>query len=353
MRRLFILIALLTVSGLAYGVYPETYNPHTSRLDKVGVDTITDIATGLKSGTDGTLVTGTKGATGICAEWNADGDLVAAASAAACGAGGVEVNNLETATADILTTEIPIGQAAGESVYHALSGGATMTEGGVVTIVTNANLTGPVTSVGNATAIASQTGTGTKFVVDTSPTLVTPELGEATGTGLTLSGLTASEILGTNADKKLVSLAVATYPSLAELAYVKGVTSAVQTQMDTKSEKKTIGITIDGGGSAIATGVKGFVEVVEACTISQATVLLDQSGSIVIDVWKDTYANYPPTDADSITSSTPPTVTSATKSQDSTLTSWTTSVGVGDIIGFNVDSITTATRATLTLECDV
>lgn len=36
---------------------------------------------------------------------------------------------------------------------------------------TNANLTGVITSVGNATSIASQTGTGTKFVVDTSPAL--------------------------------------------------------------------------------------------------------------------------------------------------------------------------------------
>lgn len=42
---------------------------------------------------------------------------------------------------------------------------------------TNANLTGPITSVGNTTSIASQTGTGTKFVVDTSPTLITPNLG--------------------------------------------------------------------------------------------------------------------------------------------------------------------------------
>jgi hypothetical protein len=41
-------------------------------------------------------------------------------------------------------------------------------------VTTNANLTGPITSVGNATSIASQTGTGTKFVVDTSPTIVTP-----------------------------------------------------------------------------------------------------------------------------------------------------------------------------------
>ncbi len=51
-------------------------------------------------------------------------------------------------------------------------------------VTTNANLTGPITSSGNATAIASQTGTGTKFVVDTSPTLVTPVLGVATATSL-------------------------------------------------------------------------------------------------------------------------------------------------------------------------
>lgn len=53
------------------------------------------------------------------------------------------------------------------------------------TTTTNANLTGPITSVGNATSIASQTGTGTKFVVDTSPTLVTPNIGVATATSVT------------------------------------------------------------------------------------------------------------------------------------------------------------------------
>ena len=46
--------------------------------------------------------------------------------------------------------------------------------------------------------------------------------------------LTASEILITDANKNLTSAAVATYPSLAELAYVKGLTSAIQTQLDTK-----------------------------------------------------------------------------------------------------------------------
>lgn len=44
-------------------------------------------------------------------------------------------------------------------------------------VITNANLTGPITSVGNTTAVASQTGTGSTFVMNTSPTLSNPIVG--------------------------------------------------------------------------------------------------------------------------------------------------------------------------------
>lgn len=111
----------------------------------------------------------------------------------------------------------------------------------------------------------------------------------------------------------------------------------------------TITFVIDGGGTTITTGVKGFLEIPFACTITRATTLADQSGSIVIDVWKDTYANYPPTVADTITASAKPTISSATKAQDATLTGWTTSIAAGDILGFNVDSVTTCQRVTLSL----
>jgi hypothetical protein len=57
------------------------------------------------------------------------------------------------------------------------------------------NLTGPITSVGAATSIASQTGTGTKFVVDTSPTLVTPVLGVATATSINGTTIPSSKTL--------------------------------------------------------------------------------------------------------------------------------------------------------------
>lgn len=53
-------------------------------------------------------------------------------------------------------------------------------------VTTNANLTGPITSVGNATSIASQTGTGTTFAMSASPTF--------TGT------LTAAAMVGTSLD---------------------------------------------------------------------------------------------------------------------------------------------------------
>jgi hypothetical protein len=107
---------------------------------------------------------------------------------------------------------------------------------------------------------------------------------------------------------------------------------------------------IDGGGSAITTGQKGHLEIPFACTITQVTMLADQSGSIVVDIWKDTYANFPPTDADSITASAPPTISSAQKSQDATLTDWTTAIAAGDILAFNVDSCTTITRVTISLK---
>ena len=57
------------------------------------------------------------------------------------------------------------------------------------------NLTGPITSVGAATSIASQTGTGTKFVMDNSPTLITPVLGVATATSINGTSIPSSKTL--------------------------------------------------------------------------------------------------------------------------------------------------------------
>lgn len=111
-----------------------------------------------------------------------------------------------------------------------------------------------------------------------------------------------------------------------------------------------IGYAIDGGGAAIATGVAGVgLRAPFACTITSVTLLADVSGSIVIDIWKDSYANYPPTVADTICASAKPTISSGVKYTDSTLTGWTKAIAAGDVLFFNVDSCTTITNVSIVL----
>lgn len=106
---------------------------------------------------------------------------------------------------------------------------------------------------------------------------------------------------------------------------------------------------IDGGGAAIETGQRGHLVCPFSGTIQSVELEADQSGSIKVDIWKDTYANFPPTDADSICGGNEPEISTAQKYKDTTLTDWTKSVAEGDVIAFNVDSCTTITRVTITL----
>lgn len=109
-------------------------------------------------------------------------------------------------------------------------------------------------------------------------------------------------------------------------------------------------VTIDGGGSVLTTGAKKvYLSVPTACTITKARMLADVSGSCVLDIWVDTYANFPPTVADTITASAKPTLSSAQKSENTSLTGWTTALAAGSILEVNVDSATTVTRVILDL----
>lgn len=110
-------------------------------------------------------------------------------------------------------------------------------------------------------------------------------------------------------------------------------------------------VVIDGGGAAITTGIKGDIGPFPfACEIEEASLLADQAGSIVLDIWRDSYANYPPVAGDSITASAKPTLSSAVKAQDATLSGWTRSIAAGDTLRVNVDSASTVQRVTLALK---
>lgn len=88
----------------------------------------------------------------------------------------------------------------------------------------------------------------------------------ATIGGMIISGLTASELVATDGSKNLVSLPVATYPSLAELAYVKGVTSSIQTQLDAK-----------GAGDALTSN--GLDQFAATTSLELKGVISDETGS--------------------------------------------------------------------------
>ena len=115
---------------------------------------------------------------------------------------------------------------------------------------------------------------------------------------------------------------------------------------------ETLTMTFQNGGAVLNTGssIAGAIQVPFACAIESVTLLADQSGSVVVDLWKDSYANYPPTVADTITAAALPTITTADKSTDSTLTAWTKTLAAGDIILGNIDSVTSITALKLILK---
>jgi hypothetical protein len=105
----------------------------------------------------------------------------------------------------------------------------------------------------------------------------------------------------------------------------------------------------DNNSTVLPTGVMGDTQVPFDCTITGVTVLGDVAGSAVIDIWKDAYAAYPPTVADTIVAAAKPTLSSATKYNDTTLTGWTTAIAAGDTLRFNLESVVSFTRLTIIL----
>jgi hypothetical protein len=179
-----------------------------------------------------------------------------------------------------------------------------------------------------------------------------------TGTVWTIDNgaVTYAKVQNISATDKLLGRSTAGAGVVEEIACTAAGRALID-DADAAAQRATLGLStvaiafvIGGGVSTITTGVKGDITIPFACTITEWTILADQSGSIQIDIWKDSYANYPPTVADTITASAKPLISAATKGQSSTLTGWTTSIDAGDTLRFNVDSVSTCTRVTLSLK---
>lgn len=116
------------------------------------------------------------------------------------------------------------------------------------------------------------------------------------------------------------------------------------------SDTGAIEFVIDGGGATIETGIKGDLEVPFTCTIASAKAYFDQDTETTIDLWKDTFANFPPTSADTICSTSAFSTTGASADTlSATLTAWTTAITANDIIRVQVKGNNLAQKATIVL----
>lgn len=125
--------------------------------------------------------------------------------------------------------------------------------------------------------------------------------------------------------------------------------NAANTYLTALAENFILTFTIDGNGNLPTTGFKGYQIAPCNATIIQATIFADQSGSAAVDITKSSYAGFPP--VSSICGGAPPTLTTQQKNQDSTLTGWTKTLTSGDVLGFNLTSVTTCTRVQVILLC--
>jgi hypothetical protein len=101
-------------------------------------------------------------------------------------------------------------------------------------------------------------------------------------------------------------------------------------------------------GSTLTVGSKVYIRALNACTIGSWSLLVD-TGTATVDVWKITSTTALPTITNTITASALPAITTGVSATSSTLTGWTTSVAVGDLIAVNLKTLS-GTTTTLSFE---
>lgn len=246
--------------------------------------------------------------------------------------------NVVLATSPTLVTPA-LGTPSSVVLTNATGTAAGLTAG---TVTTNANLTGPITSSGNATSVAAQTGTGSTFVMNTSPTLVTPTIGVATATSVNKMAITAPATSST--------LAVAdgktfTASNTVTLTGTDGVSMNV-----TNGKLAQITMIIGDGVNAISANATSFpVPCVFGGTISAYTIAVD-AGTCTVKTWKKATGTAIPTIADVISTSGVA-ISSGTLVRSTTTSDFTTTtVTENDVLMCQATAVSTAKYIVFTLQ---
>lgn len=110
------------------------------------------------------------------------------------------------------------------------------------------------------------------------------------------------------------------------------------------SDKGSFGSSID----ISSVGTVGYITIPYNGTITGWQVIGDVTGNCVFDVWKSA-AGVIPTAANNITGAEAPTLTAQQINSNLALTTWTTTVTAGDIVGVLLSSASVLSQAWLTV----
>ena len=114
---------------------------------------------------------------------------------------------------------------------------------------------------------------------------------------------------------------------------------------------RTVNFIVDAGSADMTTGIKGSVAVDVTGTIEHAQITADQLGSVSVEIKKSNYATYP-----NFTTITDGGYVSLTNSQlirDDNLNSWDKTITSGDILQFEVVSVTNIRRFLISLKLNL
>ena len=111
---------------------------------------------------------------------------------------------------------------------------------------------------------------------------------------------------------------------------------------------RTVNYVIDSGSLPMQTGDKGKLTIDVTGVIEQIRVLSDQTGDIVFEIEKCTFADYP--NFTSITNGARVQLTNTDKYFDDVLNNWTTTIAAGEILRFDVISVNNIRRLLVSLK---